>query len=185
MTAGDLVAARPQQRLELGRRRRRARAAHRTAAGGRASGTGRCRRPRPLRSCRRGRRSARQTKRVRSVSPRCAHHWNAIFSAISTAVAAAVGVEHAPQSRRRDRDQPLGELDRRRVREAEHRRVGDPVQLRADRVVDRGMAMAVDVAPQRRDAVDVARCRRCRTGCCPPRGRSRAAAPPRTSPVAG
>ena len=68
---------------------------------------------------------------------------------------AAVGVEDAVQAPGRDRHQALGELDRRRVREAEHRRVRDPVELVADRRVDRRVAVAVDVAPQRGDAVDV------------------------------
>jgi hypothetical protein len=40
--------------------------------------------------------------------------------------------------------------------EPQHRRVSDPVELVADRLVDAGMAMPVDVAPKRRDAVDVA-----------------------------
>ena len=40
--------------------------------------------------------------------------------------------------------------------EAEHGRVGDPVELLAHRRVDPRVAMAVDVAPERGDAVDVA-----------------------------
>ena len=52
------------------------------------SGRGRCRRPRPSRSCRRGRRrGGRRTRSVRACwPPRCCRYWKAIFSAISTAV---------------------------------------------------------------------------------------------------
>jgi hypothetical protein len=39
--------------------------------------------------------------------------------------------------------------------EAEHRRVRHPVELITDSLVDLRMAMAVDVAPERGDAVDV------------------------------
>ena len=46
---------------------------------------------------------------------------------------ARVGVEDARQPRRRDLDEPRGELGARGVGEAEHRRVGDPVELVADR----------------------------------------------------
>ena len=55
----------------------------------------------------------------------------------------------------RDRDQPLGELDRGLMGEAEHRRVRDALELRVDRRVDRRMPVPVDVAPERGDAVDV------------------------------
>src|SRR2546421_248240 len=41
------------------------------------------------------------------------------------------------------------------VRKTEHRRVCDAPQLRADGGVDRRVSVAVDVAPQRGDAVDV------------------------------
>ena len=68
---------------------------------------------------------------------------------------AVVGVEDAAQAGRRDLDEPLRELDRRRVREAEHRRVRDLLELRAHGTVDRRMGVPVDVAPQRRGAVDV------------------------------
>ena len=75
----------------------------------------------------------------------------------------AVGVEHpaqrpgAPVARtRRDRDQPPRQLLGARVGEAEHRGVGDAVQLLADRGVDVRVPVTVDVAPQRRHAVDVA-----------------------------
>ena len=69
---------------------------------------------------------------------------------------AAVGVEDAVQSGRRDPDQPLGQLDRGRMGEAEHRRVRDTVELRLHRRVDVRVPVAVDGAPERRGAVDVA-----------------------------
>jgi hypothetical protein len=40
--------------------------------------------------------------------------------------------------------------------EAEHGRVGDTVDLIVERLVDQRVAVPVHVAPQRRDAVDVA-----------------------------
>ena len=52
-------------------------------------------------------------------------------------------------------DQPRRELDAGLVREPEHRRVGDAVELVAHGLVEGRVAVAVDVAPQRRDAVDV------------------------------
>ena len=67
-----------------------------------------------------------------------------------------VRVEDAVQAGRRDLDEAVGELGGGRVGETEHGRVGDAVELLLDRGVDVGMAMAVDVAPQRRGAVDVA-----------------------------
>ena len=69
---------------------------------------------------------------------------------------AAVRVEDARQARRRQLHQAAGELDGRRVREAEHRAVRHGVELLAHGGVDARVAVAVDVAPQRRDAVDVA-----------------------------
>ncbi len=68
---------------------------------------------------------------------------------------AVVGEEHAGQAGRRDVDELLRELDCGRVRQAEHRRVRDALELRANRGVDHRMRVAVDRAPQRRDAVDV------------------------------
>ena len=67
-----------------------------------------------------------------------------------------VRVEDPVESRRRDLDQPRRELGGGAVGEAQHRRVGDAVELVADRLVDPGVPVAVDVAPERRDAVDVA-----------------------------
>ena len=69
---------------------------------------------------------------------------------------AAVGVEAAGEPGRRERGEALGELDGGGVGEPEHRGVRHAVELVADGGVDRGMAVPVDRAPQRRDAVDVA-----------------------------
>jgi hypothetical protein len=66
------------------------------------------------------------------------------------------GVEDAAQPGWRDLDQPRRQLGGAGMGEAEHRRVGDPVELLAQRRVDAGMAMPVDVAPQRGDPIDVA-----------------------------
>ena len=67
-----------------------------------------------------------------------------------------VGVEHARQAGRRHLYQPRRQLGGGRVREAEHGRVRDPVELRAHGGVDGRVAVAVHVAPQRRDPVEVA-----------------------------
>ncbi len=66
-----------------------------------------------------------------------------------------VGVEDAAQPVGRQVDEPRGELDRRGMGEAEHRRVGDTVELIPHGLVDPRVPVAVDVAPQRRDAVEV------------------------------
>ena len=60
----------------------------RKAAAGRRRGRGRCRRPRRRRACRRGRRRRGETNDVlpRGWPPRWRQYWNAILSAISTAV---------------------------------------------------------------------------------------------------
>jgi hypothetical protein len=67
-----------------------------------------------------------------------------------------IRVEDPVQARRRQINQPPGELGGTRVRQAEHRRVCDPLELVVDGLVDQRVAMPVDVAPQRGDAVDVA-----------------------------
>ncbi len=69
---------------------------------------------------------------------------------------AGVRVEDARQAGRSDLDEPSRQVDRRGVAEAEHGGVGDPVKLVAQRGVDARMAVPVDVAPERGDAVDVA-----------------------------
>ena len=68
---------------------------------------------------------------------------------------AGLRVEDARKPRRRQLDQSCRQLGGSGMGEAEHGRVGDLVQLLAERLVDAGVAMAVDVAPQRGDAVDV------------------------------
>ena len=69
---------------------------------------------------------------------------------------AGLGVEDAGEARRCQLDQPLRELGRARMGESEHRRVGDAIELVAQRLVDQRMSMAVHVAPQRGVAIDVA-----------------------------
>ena len=67
----------------------------------------------------------------------------------------AIRVEDPAEARGRQRDQPFRQLDCGPVGQAKHCRVGYAPELRADRAVDLRMAMPVNVAPQRRDAVDV------------------------------
>jgi hypothetical protein len=69
---------------------------------------------------------------------------------------AAVGIEHPRQARRCDTDQPPGQFDRSGLAQAQQRAVRDAVELLADRPVDGAGAVAVHIAPQRADAVDVA-----------------------------
>jgi hypothetical protein len=69
---------------------------------------------------------------------------------------ARLRVEDAREATGRELDQLRGQLGRTGVGEAEHGRVRDPVELLAHGRVDAGMAMPVDVAPERGDAVDVA-----------------------------
>jgi penicillin-binding protein 1A len=69
---------------------------------------------------------------------------------------AGVRVEDAREPRGCDRREPGRDEDRRRAHETEQRRVRDAIELGPDGGVDRGVAMAVDVAPERRDAVEIA-----------------------------
>ena len=69
---------------------------------------------------------------------------------------AGVRVEDAREAGRRELHQPLRQLDRRAVAQAEHRGVRDLRELVANGGVDARVRVAVNVAPQRRDAVDVA-----------------------------
>ena len=69
---------------------------------------------------------------------------------------ARVGVEDAVQSGRRQINQPRGQLGGTPVRQSEHRRVCDPLELVVHGLVDQRVAVPMDVAPQRGDAVDVA-----------------------------
>jgi hypothetical protein len=61
---------------------------------------------------------------------------------------AVVGVEHPLQPGRSDRDEPRRQLGRAGVREAEHRRVRDAVELGLHRRVDRRVSVPVDGAPE-------------------------------------
>ncbi len=67
---------------------------------------------------------------------------------------AGVGVEHSREVAGGDRHEALGEFDGRRVGQPEHRGVGDFAELRGDRGVDRRVAVAMHVAPQRRGAIE-------------------------------
>ena len=60
-----------------------------------------------------------------------------------------VRIEHTVEAGRRDLHEALGQLGGERMGEAQHRGVGDAIELVADRLVDTGMAMPVDVAPER------------------------------------
>ena len=61
---------------------------------------------------------------------------------------ARVRVEHAAQARRSEIDQARGQLGAARMCQPEHGRVSDPLELAAHGLVDEGVAMAMDVAPQ-------------------------------------
>ena len=61
---------------------------------------------------------------------------------------AGVRVEDAREAGGRDLGEPGGQLGGPGVGEAQHRGVGDPVELLADRCVDVRMPVPVDVAPQ-------------------------------------
>ena len=140
-TSGSMITAaisspwRSSSRAERRRRRRPAPSASRTAAARRRRGRGRCRRPRRPRSCRRGSRRARPTNDVRAgvlaalLLPVLERHLQRDLDRGR----AGVGVEDAGQAGRARLDEPRRELGRRRVREPEHRRVRDAVELVADR----------------------------------------------------
>ena len=66
-----------------------------------------------------------------------------------------VGEEDPAQARRGELDQARRERGGAAMGQPEHRRMGDPLELVADRAVDQRMAVPVDVAPKRRDSVDV------------------------------
>src|SRR6266511_753749 len=69
---------------------------------------------------------------------------------------ARVGEEDAGEPARDEPRELLGALDGGGRGEAEQGRVGDPPELRADGLVDLRDAVAVDVAPERGNAVEVA-----------------------------
>ena len=64
--------------------------------------------------------------------------------------------KHLLQARRRYLHQPPGKLDRGRIGEAEVRCVGHPAGLGEQRRIEARMAVAVDVAPHARRAVEIA-----------------------------
>jgi hypothetical protein len=68
---------------------------------------------------------------------------------------ARLRVEDAAQALRGEVDEAIGQLDRPRVREAEHGRVRNLLQLGPHRRVDPCVPVPVHVAPQRRYAVQV------------------------------
>src|SRR5256885_10220242 len=61
----------------------------------------------------------------------------------------AVGVEHPAQAVGRELEQPLSELDGRWMGETQHGRMSHASELLGDCIVQRRVAMAVNVAPQR------------------------------------
>ena len=118
----------------------------------------RSRRPRRRPGCRRGRRRA--AKRSASGGVLAA----ALAASTGTPSSARPRSRSSPSRSRRPGSSPGGASSTRRaassaapgVGQPQHGRVGHPVELRAHGAVDRRVAVAVDVAPQRRDAVDVA-----------------------------
>ena len=69
---------------------------------------------------------------------------------------AGVGEEDAGEAGRRDADELLGALDGGGGGQPQHRGVGDATELGHDGRVDLRDAVAVHVAPERRDAVEIA-----------------------------
>ena len=135
---GQLVGVRGDQRAARRRSSRGRRSRGRAAPGSAAGRTRRCRsrrrRPRARRSCRRGRRRRRRGSVVRPVTPWLAQYWNAIFSACSTAAAPSEAKRKWGSSTGTPRRERLGQLDDDPVAVAEHRGVGDAVELLADGV---------------------------------------------------
>ncbi len=67
----------------------------------------------------------------------------------------AVGVKDLREPARRPGNQRPGQFDRRDAREPQERGVGNAVELLPNRAVDFGHSVSVDVAPERRDAVEI------------------------------
>ena len=151
----------------------------------RSSGRGRCRRPRPSRSCRRGRRRSRQTNEVlpdvlaAALLPVLEGHLQRDLDRGR----AGVRVEDAGQPGRRDLDQAAGQLGGAGMGEAEHRRVRDAV--RAGRAPPRrspgagGRGRCTRARRRRRGSAAP----RCRSGRVPRPPRSSAALPRTTAPL--
>ena len=68
----------------------------------------------------------------------------------------AVGIKDLVEPLGARADELARQLDRRHAGKAQERGVGDAVELLANGPVDLGDAVPVDVAPQRRDAVEIA-----------------------------
>ena len=62
---------------------------------------------------------------------------------------ARVGEKDVVEPRRRDLDEKLGQLDRRRMGEAAEHHVRHPPELQADGIVENRMAIAMDGRPPR------------------------------------
>ena len=141
-----------------GRRRRARRCGPRRAAAGRRRGRGRCRRPRPSRSCRRGRRGGGGRRRCGG----CAGRRAAAGTGRPSSGRSRSRSSPSP-SRRRARG-PAGAISTRRAASSaapgwERPSIVEWATLPscvADRLVDPGVAVAVDVAPERGDPVEVA-----------------------------
>ena len=138
------------------RGRRRAPARPGSAAGRTRRCRSRRRRPTASRSCRRGRRRRRRGSGRGPSTPWFVQCWNAILSACSTAAAPSLANRTWGSSTGHPLGQRLGQLDHDPVAVAEHRRVGDLVELVADRLVELGHPVAERGDPQRRDGVEVA-----------------------------
>ena len=89
--------------------------------------------------------------RVRPLPPVLKRHFQGDFDGGG----AVVGIEDVVEAGRRQFDEAAGQADGRHVGQAEQGAVGDGVELFADGGVDFRDAMAVDVAPERRHAVEV------------------------------
>ena len=114
------------------------------------------RRPRARRSCRRGTRRRTRGTWCGPSTPWFAQYWNAIFSACSTAAAPSDAKRKCGSSTGTTRASASASSIDDAVAVAEHRRVGDPVELVAQRVVELGDAVAERRDPERRDGVEVA-----------------------------
>ena len=145
-----LVERRVEAVRRAARRRRARRARRRTGCASRRPG----RRPPSRRPCRRGSRRARSAAACAPARPRARWYCSAILIATST----ATEPESAKNTRSRPAGassrEPLGQPDRRLVREAAEHHVRHPPELLAHGRVERRVAVAVDRAPPRGHPVD-------------------------------
>ena len=155
---GDLLLVHGEDARQVGRVAGLGACGLRRAAGGRWRGRGRCRRPRPSRSCRRGRRRGGGRRRCAGCAGRRAAAGTGRPSS-----ARSRSRSSPSRSRRRARG-PGGAISTRRAASSAAPRWERPSIVEwatlpswsLDRRVDPGVAMAVDVAPERGDAVEVA-----------------------------